>query len=407
MMQVSREEQIEKFRNKYIDYFEKHVNPPKLKKTDNYWKIIDNVYTPFEKCATCHEYKPRTPEYFYPDTITRKGGYDKWLQYYEPGRENFHNSKSMGCKECYVTKKCRQTRIDTVEFWRIRSNSFPTITKTNLKQKYDSQQFGPISGIPMYYMPEQCGHLLSPGVHDIEREHVKNNTKYNQANHTIEGIVLDLAMLNVGQFNRIECIITCTIEAYKNCIEYYSKSIHDIDQEMGQYQSFFIDWYKKTPVQCGVAFNKRKQSKEYHRASRVMCLRIILGEYKLRYTIMDNDKNRYNEIDNSDRKQFLFDTFINEKCICAICKTPLEFDRTKWNYASFDRIDNSKGHFIHGNLQLVCSLHQVAGQAGRYITHDMYIHMLLVQKHVQVPVEISNKLKLQHKHCPLCDIQKL
>lgn len=319
----------------------------------------------------------------------------------------FHNSKSMGCVKCYVAKKCKQTRTDTIEFWRVRSNHYPSITKCQLKQKYDNQKFWPISGIPMYYMPEKCGHLFSPGVHDIEREHVKNSTKYNQRNHTLDGVVIDLAMLNVGQFNRIDCIKTCSIEAYKNCVKYYMTSLNELNNNLETLQLFFKDWYDKTPLQCGVTFSRQKQHKEYSTESRVLSLRVMMGEYKDRYVDMDNNKNHTIDIKNEDRKQFLFDTFIEQKCICAICKTPLGFDRTKWNYTSFDRIDNSKGHFVRGNLQIVCSLHQIVGHVGRYITHDMYIHMLLVQNHIKITKKVANVLKLQHKHCPLCDIEKI
>ena len=120
---------------------------------------------------------------------------------------------------------------------------------------------------------------------------------------------------------------------------------------------------------------------------------------------LDKKVNRLNE--NVDKKQFLFDTLIDGKCICDICKVPLTLKENKWTDVSFDRLDNSKGHFVPGNLRIVCTLHQITN--NRYITHDMFMHMLYIQQHFKIDDDVAQKILQIHKHhnCPFCEIEQI
>jgi hypothetical protein len=119
------------------------------------------------------------------------------------------------------------------------------------------------------------------------------------------------------------------------------------------------------------------------------------------------DKHKGYNIPELNFIRYLFDVFIQSNCICSICMTPLTFNKNIWTDVSFDRIDNTKGHFEINNLRIVCSLHQVTGK--RVLNHNLYLHMLYVQNHIELDESIKMCIKNVHniKTCEMCLEEKL
>jgi len=129
--------------------------------------------------------------------------------------------------------------------------------------------------------------------------------------------------------------------------------------------------------------------KEYSDKYNNLHLPRILSCMIVRFNQFDNQKQRENLIPRHNHLQFLLDVLSMYRYRCDVCKVILTIKQDKWTDVSFDRIDNSKGHFVQGNLRTVCSLHQVSG-INKFHNHATHLHMLLVQKHF----ELDNKTRI-------------
>lgn len=344
---------------------------------DNFWKLVDGLPILFMQCVICKEFKPKLSHYYcanYHDM-----DFWKWFSY-DIGTEMFKNAIHSACNTCCSKQNYIKTRTNSKHFWK--NSTLKNINSKMLKTLYDSQTIGPISGISMMYIKEITGHILRASIHDIVLKHKVTGEKYSQNNHNIEDCVIDLSILNVSQRTHIVNLMDTMLESYKACHTYY------INPEL------FLTKQNDIILKLQTNFNEPKNS-----------IKTILRQKGSNYMFLDKKVNRFNE--NVDKKQFLFDTLMNGKCICSICKVPLTIKENKWTDVSFDRLDNSKGHFVTGNLRIVCMLHQITN--NRYITHDMFMHMLYIQQHFPIDDDVAKKIETIHnrENCPFCEIQSI
>lgn len=379
MSKLSMQERDEIILSKYVMYYELIANKQldlmpykrlrggrrKISIEDNYWSIIDGIPILFMQCCICRVFKPQLCAYY----LINSHGLDfwAWLEKYEVGLELFHNNKQNSCIECKAKTRYHNIRNNVPAFW---SNCLrgKNISIKGIKDKFDSQTIGPISGISTQYMIQASGHNLMVSIHDIGMHHKQTGEKYSHHNHILEDCVLDFSLLNVPQRTHITDLRLSTIESYQACCIYYNT------------QSY---------IPQNITFDKS--------------LKGILQTKAGNYIYLDKKVNRQND-EIKDKKLYLFNILVQGQCICDTCKVPLTFKENKWTDLSFDRIDNSKGHFVQYNLRTVCMLHQIPN--GRYLTHNMFLHMLYIQQHFKIDEYIKAKIQKIHTFhdCPFCDI---
>ena len=387
---------------KYLSYYKLIAEHDLLKmpcNKDEYWRLDNNIPILYMSCINCKQYKPKLPWYY---SLSNGTNFMSWLERYEVSNEKYKNYESHPCNECYRIINNNRGCININDFWRILSQGYP-FTGKELKNKFNSQKFGPISGISIKYMIQQTNHLLIPGVHDMELHHKKNNLKYSKQYHTLEQCVLDFSLINIPQFNKIECLIKCYIDAYKSLHLYFKLDMKDNIEKQNQYILFFKNWYNTKPKDLGI-YNST--DKNYKKVCKKYSLVQILGHMMSYHYRVDIKQNKYVQCDN--KTKFLLNTFLEGGCVCSVCKIPLTIKKNKWTDMSFDRIDNTKGHFVPGNLRIVCTLHQIFNNY-RYITHDMFMHMLYIQQHFRIDDDVAKKIETIHnrENCPFCEIQPI
>lgn len=380
-------------------------------KLDNYWVIIDDIPVPYMQCIQCKEFKPIYPVYFSIGHMARWGIFENWLYHYEPGYETFRNTVSTPCNVCLSKLAYNKARTNKSKFWSLRAKMFKNISGENLKEKFDAQEYGPVSGVPIMYMIEQTGHLLAPGAHDLQRIHIQNNTKYNPNEHCIETCVLDYSFLNVQQGTRIPDLIQTTIEGYKNTCQYYSMSTEQRDEFHNNLKHFYIEWYNRTPIENGITITRKESELGYGREMKKKHFKRIIIIKANNHNQIDKKANRPVEmtIRKKELSLWYLDIFLKGGCVCDVCKVPMTAAKNLWTDVHFDRIDNSRPHLAEGNLRTVCALHQVPGKSGRHYTHNMHLHVLCIQKHFELDEKLRKLFVEMHvsDECPFCDIQVL
>lgn len=378
---------------KYLMYYELIANknlslmpykPARKKRCgdidENYWVLINGLPIIFMQCIKCREFKPRLCTYYQ----TNFHSLDFWTWYsYDIGHEMFKNDIHNSCLMCTANIKFINTRTIPIHFWNNSGSLY--ITGKMLKDLYDSQTIGPISGISTKYIKEIVGHILRASVHDIVMSYKITGEKYSQKNHRIEDCVIDLSIINVSQRTHIIDLAKTVLESYKACHTYYMNSKKILDER------------KNTMYRLWSAINEPLKNNIFRK---------MLNQKSRTYIQLDKKVDRIND-NNLNPVWFLFDTLIQGKCICAVCKVPLTFRENKWTDVSFDRLDNCKGHFVTGNLRIVCMLHQIPN--NRYITHDMFLHMLFIQQRFEIDEKISKLIVEIHnrENCPFCDIERI
>lgn len=409
-------EQTHLLLERYKQYFDtdacRDLNKMPCHKEENYWELNENGYpVQYTKCVKCNEFKPRIPVYFILNHLCNN--YTDWLNKTKIGCEYFYNSNSSPCKQCRGIRETNKKQTDSNIFWGLMGNRYG-MNGNELKKLFDNQTIGPISGVLCKYMI-QCSHSnLTVGVHDLERSHMTTDAKYYQKNHKIEHIVLDFAFINVAQRTKIDSLKICTIDSYKQTCIYVLNS--DTIPEEQNYIDETREWYSKTAKEVDVPTMKKNDInsvKMYYKELDAKYLPRILSNFVRRSNVYDNRAKRDNDIPREEHIGYLLDTLFSYKHRCDVCKVLLTIQKNKWADLSFDRIDNSKGHFVKGNLRPVCSLHQIPGGQNRHHNYATHLHMILLQQHFELDNDTRVAIQSEHdsidqknkfETCHLCEL---
>jgi len=209
-------ELLEKYKQYFFDVAEQDLSKMPCHKKDNYWILDENNYpVQYTQCVKCLKTKPRTPMHFLPHHLDRYKNFTEWLNNRTKiGRENFSDTTSP-CRQYRADAKRVVLRTNTREFWRMLGGKYG-FKGQDLQEKFNLQNYGPISGVPLEYMIQNSGHNLSVSIHDIHLIHKKNNVKYTQKFHDFNSIVLDYVLINVRQGNKIDDLKECVINQVVN-----------------------------------------------------------------------------------------------------------------------------------------------------------------------------------------------
>lgn len=256
---------------------------------------------------------------------------------------------------------------------------YPLITGVQLREKYLSLDYLPITGIPKAYASLESNHALSLGIHDIEREHITTGKKYNRENHTIDGITIDFAFANVPQHNKIPSLEEAYKDLYKRMIENANDPEGARSRAKEQFEKVFR-WWHSTPKDCGVTACPTKQKKEYDLQCSEMHVFKLFTTRAASYNGTDTACNR--EMKELMTAAELFRVYRDQVGVCVFSHLPLTMKDGIYTDFSGDRIDNKLCHY--NNTHIIIRLLQVSAGRGhtRYMTRAMLLHMLLIQCHV-------------------------
>lgn len=358
--------------------------------------VADDEYQiiPVMACVHDGQIKPRTNEFYVVSNFFKNE--EKWLNKSPVGTETFQNSETYPCRDCSALKQMngRSTCVTTYLNAMGSRYKFPN---NSLVELFNKMEYGPISGILVEYMIPSTGHPLAPGVHNTALHHKQNGTTYKNITYKLEDCVLDLQLLNATYRNKIDNLKLATIECYSRFI---NRKTETNDEYLEELQTQF----ENTPKENGVVSGGTEYDYELTRKH----LPSILCKMANDHWSQDKQLNRTTTTTTVGRPKMYFQVIVEHNARCAICKVTLTMKKDKWTDVSFDRLDNNLGHEFKTNLRVVCQLHQPA--RGKELTHKMFLHMVYVQKHIDIGdngVRIIEKHNSLNEKCHFCDVKPI
>lgn len=361
------------------------------------WKMIDDEILCFMTCANCNVSKERTTENYVACNVNRD--IENWFTSSKAGHENLSNSKHKPCIPCY-TEKIRQLHsTDSSAYFKHLCSTYDNISYNDIINLWNNTTHGYITGIPKKYMQPFRSHDLAPGIHDLERNHWTNSTKYSSSEHVIEHVCLDLVISNVAQNGKIPDLRLAYIEVYTDEV---NRRMSTTVQEEDEDECIRIqEWFNKTPTENGVTTRNRKNQTEYQAQRRKFDLNFILGSMIGDHNKTDKQKSRKGIVPKKSVEYL--NVLVNYKMRCAVSGMRLTVKENKFTDLSFDRIDNNRSHAID-NIRPVCVLFQVAGK--KHLSHKQYLHMCLLQVHVVISDDMRVQIRSEHdtldEYCAFC-----
>ena len=187
----------------------------KMPTKDNcYWKIVDDEILCFMTCVNCNVSKERTTDNYVACNVDKD--IENWFTNSKAGHEKLSNSKTKPCISCY-TGTTRQLHLtDSSAYFKNLCTRYDNVSYNDVINLWNTTTHGYITGIPKQHMQPFRSHDLAPGIHDLQRAHRTNSTKYNPSEHKIEYICLDLVISNVAQNDKIFDLRQAYIDVYTN-----------------------------------------------------------------------------------------------------------------------------------------------------------------------------------------------
>lgn len=382
------------FRDKQkLTYINNGKNLSKMCHKNNIiWKIENSEIICYMKCKQCLVYKERIIDNFKPDHINKN--INNWFDC-EAGTENF----SRTCKIC-ISKNNKEKYKNEYNYLYSLFKRYKNLELNVLFHKWNTLEYGLITGIPKKYIIPSVNHFLSPGIHDIICIHKENNTKYNQLNHDINYINIDLDFVNIAQGTKIKNLKNVYLSLYENEIEGHN-TISNFE-----YCQYILDWFKKSVNECGISHSNLSR-KDYVAQCRKLhlnsILRLMVADHK------KHDKRKNRTTNNNITKEYYLQLLIDNDMKCSVSKIKLTIQKNLFTDVSFDRINNNLPHEI-GNIRPVCYALQLYGD--KHVTRKDFLHMCLVQNLYPMNDIAYNRILNEHNNilndkCSFCEIDNL
>ncbi len=371
------------------------------------WIMVNDFLVSAMMCVVCNVIKPRSIDFFF---INKSTDMEQWMKQRLPGLEPFRNSDKTPCKLCYprVNTLYRETPRG---YFNVLAGNY-NFTSQDLLNLYKNLERGLVSDMPAKFLFAQIGHPLKVGVHEIVRENWDNGKNHNQKDHKLENCVLDLAVKNVQQRDRIPDLIAAVTRTYASTIDHFSLPTSVVKQMQADHLELYVKRWAMTPADVGIVRVRFSSQTEYITKLREVHLRTIIGQMCTQHK--HNDKTKGRELMEEDVQctaESYFQILCDNYCQCSVCYCALTVRANLPTDLSYDRISNAHSHG-YKNVRAVCSVHQAA--LGLLLTEPMQLHESCLQSRINVSSDARAKMIARHDDlvsdgilCPYCDVEHL